>query len=515
MSNQVLLDLLRSITTDELFDEASRLEASGAVIELHENNDKSLWWAKMMGVSGKLFEITVDLLANPTRPTFNCSCGSRRDPCAHALSLAIAAAHERPATVQSPPKNLLNARSALQKKLSRAQARAAKPVDESKQRAREAKAEAVRRLAARKLVAVQLEALVGLEQLMLDLVTLGLGALDSRAIEQLSVHARKMNDASLRGVFGAMQQLVAALRWRRIKDAMPPTEPGFLLAMSLDSEALEAQRQQIICASFTRMWTMVQRGKKWLEQKLSSGEEPSERDAALETLLGRAWKLPELKALGYWRENRTFVELCHEKIDDNVLQMESTRGYMLDVESGEVCVERTAVPYMALRHARGSLRQSRVGVVAVQELAAYPSAFGNRRVRWDEKTCLVRETPLTDSQIEKVRTHSQSIAECVKEFRLQLRDPLSDSERVVLINATRFGQTIDHSVMLEDVAGTRLQLRDGPRASCSTMREFAHAAGATEAGPTVVRLWTDRTTHVIFAQPLAVFSSNTHIRLGQ
>jgi hypothetical protein len=100
----------------------------------------------------------------------------------------------------------------------------------------------------------------------------------------------------------------------------------------------------------------------------------------------------------------------------------------------------------------------------------------------------------------------------VKLLREQLKNPLSPLEAVVLVDARRFG-TVDSTLVLEDATGARLVLEDPP-SSFSTRENTLHAAGAFGPGPTAARLWYDPRTRAIYAQALALFAGDRHLRLG-
>jgi hypothetical protein len=314
----------------------------------------------------------------------------------------------------------------------------------------------VDKAAAAKKAKEQSDALDTLETFMVDLVGAGLGGLTSKSIKALDTQAKRLADADLRKASGALQRLS-----HLVSNDEDDEDDGKKAA-----RGISAERQAQIAALVTQLWVTVRRGRKALEGKLDEGASQSEADAQVESILGRAWQLPDLKEAGYWVTNRTLLELAHERTDDPVTELQSASGYLLDLGDGSIVEEQTALPYKALKFG-GKLRASRLGVLDVKEAALYPGEVVNRRVRWDEKANVVTERPRTAADYEAVRGHAKPLEALVKLYRNQIKNPLNPPEAVVLLAVSRFGSAGD-ALVAEDAAGGRLVIRDPKRAAFKT-----------------------------------------------
>jgi hypothetical protein len=507
----------------DILSDARSIVREGKVSKRQKTSDGSLLWGAIKGSAKEPYSASIDLAANPERPVMRCSCPSRLHPCKHVMALMVAFVDGKAFAEKEAPKDLLEKREKYVARGGGGESEKAAPKEESpeKKAAREARAEATKKAAAAKKAEMQLEALDVLEKFLLDLVSTGLGGLSAKSVKAIDDQARRMNDADLRGAHGLLRQLIdaatstgedepkkSAPRKKAKKGSPEATSEG----EERGASDLLAQRHARLALTVTRLWVAARKGRKVLEGKLEEGDTQSESDAQMESLLGRAWKLAELKERGYWVKDRTFVELAHEKSDDKVLEILAHKGYLLDLGDGAVHVEWTGLPYVALRHAAASLRQSRHGVLSVKEAALYPGDVVNRRVRWDEKSGALTETPRTSETVEKLRSLARPFDAAVKLFREQLKHPLSPLEAVLLLDVKKVGR-VGERVVIEDDAGARIVLRDVPWAF-ATLENFLHAAGAFGAGPLVTRLWFDVHQRLIYGQPLALFAGDRHVRLG-
>jgi hypothetical protein len=470
------------------------LVKKGALQKLAKNDDGTLVFGLCKG-SGKLpYEISMDLATGGDRPTLRCSCPSHQFPCKHQIALMLAfCANGAAFPVAAPPAALLEKRAKLSE---RAEKKAAAPAEAAPRK--------VDKVAVAKKTQEQSEALDTLETFMVDLVGGGLGGLTAKSIKAIDTQAKRMADADMRRTAGTLQHLSALVSGADDDD---DEEDGKKAARGLSPE-----RQAQVAGLVTQLWVTVRKGRKALEGKLEEGASQGEADAQVESILGRAWKLPELKAAGYWVEGRTLVELAHERSDDTVTEFQSASGYLLDLGDGSIVDEQTTLPYQALKFG-GKLRASRLGVVDVKEAALYPGDVVNRRIRWDEKSDKVTERPRAAADVAAVHAHAKALDPLVKLFRGQLKNPLNPGSAVVLLAVKRFGD-LGEVLVAEDAAGARLVIRDPRRAPFHTTLNLRHAAGAFGAGSLAVRLFFDPLERAVFGQALALLVGDKHLRLG-
>jgi hypothetical protein len=472
----------------------------GALHKLAKSDDGTLVFGLCKGSGKQPYEVSVDLATGSDRPTCRCTCPSRQFPCKHQLGLMLAFVAKGDAfPVQAPPADLLEKRAKLVEK---AEKKAAAPAEVDPKKA--AKAAAEKKAAADKKTKEQGEALDTLETFMIDLVGAGLGGLTAKSIKAIDTQAKRMMDADLRKASATLQRLSALVSAEEDDEDEEEEKKA--------ARGLSAERQAQIAALVTQLWVTVRKGRKALEGKLEEGASQTEADAQVESLLGRVWQLPELKAAGYWVTDRTLVELCHERTDDKVIEFVTTSGYLLDLGDGSIVEEQMSLPYQALKFGQ-KLRSSRLGVIDVKEAALYPGEVVNRRIRWDEKANLVTERPRTPADHEAVRRHAKPLDPLIKLFRNQIKNPLNPGTAVVLLSVKRFGQA-GEALVAEDEAGARLVIRDPKKAEFRTSLNLRHAAGAFGTGALAVRLFFDPLERAVLGQALALFAGDKHLRLG-
>lgn len=470
----------------------------GALRKLARNDDSTLVFGLCQGSGKSPYEVSMDLAMGGDRPTVRCSCPSRQFPCKHGLALMLAfCANGAAFPVAAPPADLIDKRAKSEK---RAEKKAAAPSDEPKK---------VNQAALAKKTQEQSAALDTLETFVRDLVAGGLGGLTSKHIKAIDTQAKRLMDAQIRGASQELQRLSALVSADDDEDEDDDDEEEGKKA----ARGLSEERQARIAALVTRLWVTVRKGRKALEGKLEEGASQSETDAQIESILGRAWLLPDLKAAGYWVTDRTLLELAHERADDAVIEMANAHGYMLDLGDGAVHCESSPVPLRALKFTK--LRASRSGVITVKEAALYPGDVLNRRLRWEDAQAT--ERPREPADYAAVHKHARALDVLVKALRNQIKNPLNPGEAVGLLGVKRFGLAGD-VLVAEDAAGGRLVIRDPRRAAFATTRNLRYAAGAfaVDGVPLslAVKLWFDPIERVVLGQALALFAGAEHIRLG-
>lgn len=479
------------------------LVKKGALKKLARSEDGTLVFGFCQGSGKQPYEVSIDLASGGDRPTARCTCPSRQFPCKHEIGLMLAfVANGASFPVAAPPAALVEKR---QKLAERTEKKAKEPAAPRK----------VDKAAQAKKTKEQSEALDTLETFVLDLVGAGLGGLTGKSIKAIDTQAKRLIDADLRRASAALQHLSALVSDDSDDD---DDDDGGKKA----ARGLSAERQAEIASLVTQLWVTVRKGKKALEGKLEEGTTQGEADAQVESILGRAWKLPELEAAGYWVTDRTLIELAHERSEDKVIEMATASGYLLDLGDGSIVEEQTSLPFQALKF--GKLRPSRLGVLSVKAAALYPGDVVNRRIRWDDKQeGTVTERPREAADFAALHGHAKPLDAALKLFKAQLKNPLNASTAVVLLSVARFGLS-GEAVIAEDAAGGRLRIKDPRRAPFKTTRNLMQAAGAF--APTVgregaggpsslaVRLFFDPLERAVFGQALSLFVGEKHLRLG-
>ncbi|MDQ3031177.1 MAG: hypothetical protein M3Y87_02075 [Myxococcota bacterium] len=502
MAIEVSEDLIRAVTTkDKALSDGRTLVKKGAFKSIFRTGDNSLLWGQCQGSGSKPYELSIDLAGDT--PTIRCSCPVKPPPCKHTLGLLVCFLEQATKFQEGePPAELLEKRA---KNVGRAEKRAesaAKP-SEANLGAQKKKAEAQR---------AAIDDL--LEPLLLDAVKSGLGTIDAKRASRLVEQARQLHDAYLPGAAERLRRIAALAKSRSSDDGDDDVyyqlrEPG--------DELPDELRHRLIARHVTRLWAMVRKGRKYLDDKLEEGESQGDADAVVEELLGRVWKLDELKHGGHAKQSLQLFELAYERFDDHVREERIEQSWLLDLEEGSIYVDRTFRPLDRLDKMKEG--ESFEKPLLLSEAAVYPG-FVNRRVRWELSARKSRNVELTDFE----RIHARALPSldvAVAKLKEQIKNPLAPDEAVVLVRASEV-RKVEGGLALVDAKGARLSLRDSPLARYRALGNFEMAVGAAidESGAleqpasVLLRLYVGLADEAIHAQPLSLVVGTRHVRVG-
>lgn len=491
-------DLLRAVVTkDKALSDGRTLSRKGAYLNLHVNASGDLLWGECQGSGAKPYVMSIDLAGD--NPTIRCTCPVKPPPCKHTLGMLVAFM-DRPAAfaVAEAPAELLEKRGKIQERAEKKAEAASKPRE-------------VDKAALAKKTRVQRDALDLLERLVLDTAVAGLGTLDRAKATRLAEQARQMNDAYLPGAAEALRRL-AALSERREDDS----EERFYQLEEPGHDLPDDQRHRLMVRHLTRLWALVRKGQKVLDDKLDEGESAADTEAVVEDLLGHVWELAALKAQGHVRSDLRLFELADERYRDSVREERIEQGFLLDLDRGDILVDRKFRPFAALDKIKE--KDSYERPVTLREAGIYPG-FINRRVRWEISALASR--PATADDFAAIHARAlPGLDEALKRYKEQIRNPLAPDDAVVLIRAADLRRAGD-ALALVDAQGAALLLRDSPLARCRTLNNLAMAAGAQLAdgklhqpASLLVRLHLGLGDDAIHGQPLALVVGGNHMRLG-
>jgi hypothetical protein len=358
----------------------------------------------------------------------------------------------------------------------------------------------------------QKQGLAILERIVLGAVQGGLAAFDKKHASKLVEQARRMNDAQLPGAAERLRRL-AALASPDQSDAdigYPLREPGADLPDDL--------RHRVMERHLTRLWAMVTRGQKHLAQMPQGGEPRDEADAVVEELLGRVWRLDELRAKGHVQRGLELFALACERYDDRVRDERIEQSFLVDLADGAIYVDRAVVLPPALDRAEAP--ETRDGALRIVEAVVYPG-FVNRRIRWDLAAGSSRKIEVGDfDRIHGVALPAVEMA--VQRLKEQLRDPLAPDDAIQLVRV-RDVRRVRGELCAVDETGASLVLRDSPLARYRSLGNLATAVGAALDPATraleqpvslLVRFYVGLADEAIYGQPLAMVVGRRHIRLG-
>jgi len=465
--------------------------------------------------SGKNPYVVSADLADPETPTFRCSCPSRKFPCKHGLALMLCwLADSAKFKEEEPAADLLAKRG---KKVERekkkadelaaipAPGEAGDPASSGPQKKGTAPT-----AAQKKKIAAQREGLDLLEKLLLDVAGSGQWFEKTR-LEKISRQAPQLGDAYLTSAMYLLNRLV-------------------LIGSAEDIS--EEERMARGADLIAQAWSTAQRGKAYLDERLGTDENQADADAVMESILGRAWKLTELKEAGYWGSNLKMLELAFERFDDQAKKQRIEIAHLLDLNDGRVLQAVALRPFVGLQHIPEQVSYSQV--VSVPEAAVYPG-YVNKRVRWEKGGEAFEDVKLAHRKA-AYDTALPDFKPALETLKAQMKHPLAPRDGVFLLKASKIGPIGDRLV-IEDAKGLRLEVtnrpgddapldarkrRGGARSKLKATTEpinvdcLARAAGMVVGkNPAVlVRLYLLPVAARIVAEPLALLTPEHHLRLG-
>jgi len=500
MPIEVTEDLIRAVTTkDKALSDGRTLAKKGSFKATFRTADGSLIWGDCQGSGAKPYVLSIDLAGDA--PTIRCTCPVKPPPCKHTLGLLVLFL-EQPAKfgVGEPAAELIEKRA---KNVERAEKRvegAAKP-STSNVAAQKKKSEAQR---------AAIDEL--LEPLLLDLLNGGLGTIDGKRAAKLVEQARQLNDAYLPG---------AAERLRRIAALSTPRDDDddtYYQLREPGDDLPDEQRHRLLTRHVTRLFAMVRKGRKYLDEKLEEGESQDDADSVVEELLGRVWKLEELKQKGYARQSLVLLELAYERYDDHVREERIEQSFLLELGDGAIYVDRTFRPLDRMDKMKEG--ESFEKPLLVSEAVVYPG-FVNKRIRWEIAARKSRNLERADLDAIHARALPAFDA-AVAKLKEQLKNPLAPDEAVLLVQIRDVRKLSDGGLVAIDGKGAKLDLRDSPLARYRSLGNLETTIGASldangalkQPASLLVRLYVGLADEAIHGQPLALIVGHDHVRVG-
>jgi hypothetical protein len=374
--------------------------------------------------------------------------------------------------------------------------------------------------AARKKAELQRAGLDAIESFLVERIGAGLGSFSDKNRESLAEQIARAGDADLSGPRDLLKRLAATL-----EEAPPQSDPTQEARNALTGTQLQPPRSASpeekaarVGDLVARLWALVRKGKKVLDEWLASEE--SAPDAAVASMLGKRWQLSELLASGFAVRGVSLLELAHELHEDEITENVITTGHLLSLDTGDIWQEKTIIPFQALRAKNIYHRSSRAGVLLVKEAALYPGPHVNRRVRWNERDPEAAiERPRTAADYQRLHALARPLDEALQRYREQRKDPLAAQEAVFLLDAAKFGllplsAPNPGALVMEDRAGKRLVFRDPPWAREPTTETLAVAVAGHGPGSVVARFWLDPQERNVYGQALALVVGEEHLRLS-
>ncbi len=452
-------------------------------LNLNISEDKTLLFGQCQGSGKTPYECSSDF-AKPESPTHRCSCPSRQFPCKHCVGLMFAYVENAAAfKVADVPED-------LQAKREKAEARAEKKKVES------AKPKQVNKAALAKKIKAQLDGLDLLERLTQSLVSIGIGNMNEKSVQEIDQQAKQLGDAYLPGAQAAL----------RAYTGLFCSSDGFF-----DDDRTPAEREQVYGEALDKLSTLyalIKQGRAYLEKRLGDPELKPDIETSIAAWLGHAWQLAELREAGLMSANVEMMQLAFNCCDDRSRQEYIDSGIWIDLSSGKLYCTKNFRPYKAAKFIKAE--DSFFQVAQIPELFIYPGDM-NQRIRWEGMT--TRATTAKD--FEAIRKFSQTdFVALTKQVKGNLKGPLSEKQPVCLLKFKQIGLVGD-AVVVEDASGNRLTMTDRGIAEEPPSLQLLRLVPSESLKDQVLvaRFRHDFDAKRLEVKPLAIVTSNDVVRL--
>lgn len=253
------------------------------------------------------------------------------------------------------------------------------------------------------------------------------------------------------------------------------------------------------------LWAMSDRVKSFLHETPVEGEAAHVTEYLGAELLGRTPATPTIV------NNLSLLELAYERTDDDARQQRAEISNLIDLNTGKIYQSVSYRPFKGVNQI--PQQSSYEGPVKVRE-AVLHAGFVNSRLEWD-KTAETVDASVSDALATAYGLAKPTFADVIAEFKEQLKNPLAPREAVVLFHPAVIGKIGEKFTVLEDVDGARIEAGD-IRKDYSNAANLVRGVGmlGKDQPAVLVRLFVRTTMNSIAAQPLALLTPKTHLRLG-
>lgn len=366
--------------------------------------DRTLIYGDCKGSGKEPYHTSVDVSGDSV--ISRCSCPSRQFPCKHALALMLDFASGRTFETGDVPEDIARKREKIEKREEKAKQEASADVspkseEELQKEAQKKKASADS--AAKKKIARQMEGLSLVSDFTNEMLSAGLGTVNSGSVSKYKDLTKQLGDYYLNGLQLLLQR--------------------FILAVQADKS--QSGEKELV-EKLVQLDQAAKKCRAWLEKQLESGDFGPKDDILYEQL-GGIWRLDQLEELGLYKENSGLVQLSFTVLWDEAAQTETDTAYWIDLTGGVISKTENIRPVKAKKYVHAD--DSAFELYKVKKLYFYPGGI-NRRIRWEEAV----SEPCGPEIPGKVLSFARDgINASVKEAKNELKNTLSDESVAMLI----------------------------------------------------------------------------------
>lgn len=397
---------------------ARKISSKGGFVNLWRSEDETFYMGECSG-SGKTNYITSVDFINQEEPICRCICPSRQYPCKHGLALLMEICAEKTFAICEIPEDI------LQKRVKKEE-REQKKEEKKKQPAK------VNKAARTKKIKKQLEGLVMTEQVITQLLQVGLGTISGNSIKTYKDLAKQLGDYYLPGPQFYIKKLILEIE-------------------ELQKDSDEKHYQKAI-SILIKLHALVKKANSYLNEKLQS-EQIEDEDTILYEELGGIWQLEQLQRIGLKKENAKILQLSFQTYLAKAREEYIDLGYWADLDTGEIFTTYNYRPLKALKYIKQE--DSVFDVLNILTLTYYPGGI-NRRIRWERASYV----PVNSEDLKNLKEKAyQDIQTAAKAAKNEIKNTLTDNKAVLLLSFQMIGKS-EEDYILKDNTGATILLKD-------------------------------------------------------
>lgn len=383
---------------------ARKISSKGDFFGRKITADRTLIYGDCKGSGKEPYHTSVDVSGDSV--VSRCSCPSRQFPCKHALALMLDFAAGRTFEPGDVPEDIARKREKIEKREEKAKQAAsddAAPKSEEELQKEAQKKKASADSAAKKKIARQMEGLSLVSDFTNEMLSAGLGTINSGSVSKYQDLAKQLGDYYLNGLQLLLQR--------------------FILAVQADRSQVGEKE---LVEKLVQLDQAAKKCRAWLEKQLESGDFGPKDDILYEQL-GGIWRLEQLEELGLYKEDAELVQLSFTVLWDPAAQTETDTAYWIDLTGGTVSKTENIRPVKAKKYVHAD--DSAFELYKVRKLYTYPGGI-NRRIRWEEAVSEPCGPEIPGKVLSLAR---DGINAAVKEAKNELKNTLSDESAAMLI----------------------------------------------------------------------------------
>ncbi|GHV10054.1 hypothetical protein FACS1894162_2380 [Bacteroidia bacterium] len=301
------------------------------------------------------------------------------------------------------------------------------------------------------------------------------------------------------------QRRISELRAYPIEGILSALEDTFLELSNVQNHDYRSAIRQI---NFT--YSLMKKGLDYLAIRKSDPNTPPDLETNIEELLGRKWKIAELKNWGLWEENTEILQLSFNGYYNAARKEWVDEAIWINLKTGKLYKNQNCRPCNLSK--RFTTENSVFNVLQLVELYIYPGRF-NPKIRWSSSE--INERLYTPDDLQLIRSFAANdYAQTMEAVKKSVQNPLNDPHPVILVSLEKALQNDnDDDIDIQDALGARITVRDSLPHYLPSTAHLKNLLSQPFDRFTLLLMINDLQDGLLSAQALAIVTPQQLIRL--